>query len=196
MLNVNSNSSSLRKIITLLLLFLFMIPAYSADKKEEAERKAKEKSRKEMMKKFKKEGWKVLDSSRTLEVALMEHWDHTDNDGMEEVIGMCTRTKSKNAGLQQAINNAYVTYAQQAKQSVKGIVSSEIYADSSNPDSDSEAFYAAYQREIEKEIKGEMKKEFSIYRENPDGTLEIQAFFVIDPSKMEEKYKEIITKRE
>lgn len=63
----------MRKIIAFLLALCLLIPAaVSADTSKEL-RKALNKEKKEKLKEYKKGGWKLFGSSRTLEVALLTH---------------------------------------------------------------------------------------------------------------------------
>lgn len=174
----------MKKVIVFLLTFMLMIPsAFAADASKQL-RKAREKERKEVTKRLKKEGWSLFGSTHSLDVALLSHWDKLDKLGEDgrEVMGVSTRSKSKNVGQQMAINNACVTYAQQAGSSIKGRVVSDLTGDGVDSDAEFEHFYAAYERLVEKEIKGEMEQSFSVIRNNPDGTFEIQTFFIVSES--------------
>lgn len=174
----------MKKVIVFLLTFMLMIPsAFAADASKQL-RKAREKERKEVTKRLKKEGWSLFGSTHSLDVALLSHWDKLDKlgDDGREVMGVSTRSKSKNVGQQMAINNACVTYAQQAGSSIKGRVVSDLTGDGMDSDAEFEHFYAAYERLVEKEIKGEMEQSFSVIRNNPDGTFEIQTFFIVSES--------------
>lgn len=65
----------MKKIIMLLLAFCLAMPiAYAANKNKQLE-KALKKEYKEKKKEFKKEGWKLFGSSRSLDVALLSHYD-------------------------------------------------------------------------------------------------------------------------
>lgn len=171
----------MKKIIAILLALCVMLPSAMAADNNKALEKARKKERKEVMKRYKKEGWQLFGSSRSLEVALLSHWDKLDNPATDarEVMGVSTRSKSKNVGLQMSINNACLTYAQQAGSQLKGRVVSDLAGDGIDTDAEFEHFYAAYERLVEKEIKGEMEQSFSIIRDNPDGTYEIETYFVV-----------------
>lgn len=158
-----------------------LLPAAMADNSK-ALRKARDKERKEVMKRLKKENWKLFGSSRSLEVALLSHWEKLDKEGdnAREVFGVSTRSQSKNVGQQMAINNACLTYAQQAGSQLQGRVASDISGSGTDTSAEFEHFYAAYERAVEKEIRGEMEQSFSLIRENADGTLEIETYFIIN----------------
>lgn len=171
----------MKKIISFILALCLLLPAAMADNSK-ALQKARNKERKEVMKRLKKENWKIFGSSRSLEVALLSHWDKLDKEGenAREVFGVSTRSQSKNVGQQMAINNACLTYAQQAGSQLQGRVASDISGNGSDASSEFEHFYAAYERAVEKEIRGEMQQSFSLIRENADGTFEIETYFIVN----------------
>ena len=171
----------MKKVIVFLLTLIMMMPAAIAADNSKQLQKARNKERKEVMKRYKKEGWQLFGSTRSLEVALLSHWEKLDKLGEDgrEVMGISTKSKSKNVGQQMAINNACATYAQQAGSSLKGRVVSDLAGDGIDTDAELEHFYAAYERLVEKEIKGEMDQSFSLIRNNPDGTYEIETFFIV-----------------
>ncbi|MBD5326344.1 MAG: hypothetical protein HDS04_06670, partial [Bacteroides sp.] len=101
-----------------------------------------------------------------------------------EVVGVASRFKSKNVGHQQAINNACITYAQQAGSNLKGRVVSDMAANGDDTSAEFDHFYAAYERLVEKEIKGELVESYSIIR-NIDyraGEYEMQTYFIVNES--------------
>ena len=171
----------MKKVLAILLAVLFILPAaYAADPAKQL-KKAKEKERKEVMKRLKKEQWSLLGSSRSLEVALLSHWTELDALGADgkEIVGISTRTKSKNIGQQMATNAACIYYAQEAGSAVKGRALTDMAGSGVDTDKEFENFYAAYERLVEKEIRGEMKQSFSLIRTNADGTFEVQSFYII-----------------
>ena len=171
----------MKKVLAILLAVLFILPAaYAADPAKQL-KKAKEKERKEVMKRLKKEQWSLLGSSRSLEVALLSHWTELDALGADgkEIVGISTRTKSKNIGQQMATNAACINYAQEAGSAVKGRALTDMAGSGVDTDKEFENFYAAYERLVEKEIRGEMKQSFSLIRTNADGTFEVQSFYII-----------------
>ncbi|MDE5822439.1 MAG: hypothetical protein K2H63_08175 [Paramuribaculum sp.] len=174
----------MKKIIMFLLAVILMVPAVEAENKQL--QKALKKEYKAKMKEYKKGKWELFGSSRTLEVALLQHYDQLNNLGEDarEVVGIASRFKSKNVGHQQAINNACVTYAQQAGSHLKGRVVSDMAANGDDTSAEFDHFYAAYERLVEKEIKGEMSESYSIIRcINPKtGEYEMQTFFIVNES--------------
>ena len=172
----------MKKLIMLLMAVCLMIPTVEAQNK--TLEKARKKEYKQKIQQYKKEGWKLFGSSRTLEVALLTHYDKLNSlgdDGSEE-IGIASKFKSKNVGHQMAINNACVTYAQKAGSRVKGRIVSDMQGDGVNADTEFDKFYSAYERLVEKEIKGEMQESYSIIRELGDGNYEMQTYFIVNES--------------
>lgn len=146
--------------------------------------KALKKEYKAKKKEYKKEGWKLFGSSRSLDVALLSHYERLRSLGEDgyEVVGVATRFKSKNVGKQMAANNACVTYAQNSGSHIKGRILSDMQGDAIVTSNEFEKFYAAYERLVEKEIKGEMQESYAIIRDNEDGTFEMQVFYIVSES--------------
>lgn len=173
----------MKKLFIAILAIVLAGSSASAELTKQQEKQVK-KEVKAKVKELQKENWKILGSTRTLDAALTKHIGTlTDlGDNAYEVVGLAGNFKSKNIGKQQAINNACATYAQNAGSSLKGRVVSDMTGDGSDETSAKEFdhFYAAYERHVEKEIKNEMKESFSIIRELPNGTSEIQTFYVVN----------------
>jgi len=170
----------MKKILMLFVSLCLLLPSVNAQSKALEKLYKKEYQRK--MKEFKKEKWKVFGTSRSFDVALMQHYDKLNNlgDNGQEIVGVASKFKSKNIGHQMAINNACMTYAQQAGSQLKGRIVSDMNGNGTDAEGEFEKIYAAYERLVEKEIKGEMKESFSVIRDNGDGTFEMQSFFIID----------------
>lgn len=170
----------MKKIITILLMLAMVMPMAVAQNK--LLEKAQKKEYKAKIKEFKKEGWKLYGSSRTIEVALLTHYDKLRQLGENgyEVMGEASSFKSKNVGKQMSINNVCNIYSRNAGSHVKGRVVSDLAGDVNNTDAEFEHFYAAYETLVEKEIKGEMQESFSVIKDNKDGTYSMQTFFIIN----------------
>ncbi|MCH5224498.1 MAG: hypothetical protein J1D77_00815 [Muribaculaceae bacterium] len=169
----------MKKLVYALLALAFLMPA-AASAKTPLE-KAREKAYKEKLKEYKKEGWKPL-GSKTLELVLLEHYDNLGKLGPNghEVEGVSTRTKSINTGKQMAINNAVVTYGQEAGSTLQGRVISDMSANGASTDGEFENFFAAYERLVEREIRNEMQPSFTIMKDNGDGSYEIRTYFIVE----------------
>lgn len=174
----------MKKIITLILALILMVPAVDAENKHL--QKALKKEFKVKMKEYKKEKWKLFGSSNTLEAALLQHYDQLNSLGKDarEIVGIAPRFKSKNIGHQQAINNACFTYAQQAGSHLKGRIVSDMASNGADTSAEFDYFYASYERLVEKEIRGEMSESYSIIRciDRKAGEYEMQTFFIVNES--------------
>ena len=171
----------MKKIFLVLMVFVFTCSTVSFAQNDILN-KALKKEYKTKIKELNKGGWEIFGSSRSMEVALLNHYDKLNKgDGsIYEIVGIASAFKSKNIGRQMAINNACTIYASQAGSTVKGRVVSDMGADVDNLTVEFDHFYAAYERAVEKEIRGEMKESFSIIRQNKDGSYEMQSYFLYD----------------
>lgn len=144
--------------------------------------KALKKEYKTKMKEYKKEGWKIFGSSRSLQVALLTHYDQLKKLGDKgyEVVGICARYKSDNVGHQASINNACNTYARNAGSAVKGRVVSDMASNGDDTSAEFDHFYAAYETLVEKEIKGELQESFCVYKELGNGEKMMQTYFIVN----------------
>lgn len=171
----------MKKIIVMMLALFMLAPVYAGNKDLE---KARKNELKQKQKEYKKGKWEIM-GSHSLEYALAKHFDRLNElgDDAHEVEGISTSTKSKNTGKQMAINNAMITYAQEAGSTLKGRVIADMNANGTDPSGEFDNFYAAYERLVEKEIKNEMEPSFTIIRTNPDGTYEIRTYFIVTESQ-------------
>ncbi len=136
------------------------------------------------MKEFKKGGWMLYGSSRSLDVTLLNHYSKLNKEGEDayEIVGTCSKFKSKNVGHQTCINNACNIYAQQAGRQLKGRIVSDIAGNGDDVSGEFDHFYAAYESLVQKELNGELQESFSVIRSNKDGSFEMQTFFVVSES--------------
>ena len=174
----------MKKLFSILLVALLLAPFTMMADNSKALRKARDKERKEVLKRFKKEGWSLFGSAHSLEVALLTHYDKLDKlgDDGREFVGVASNIKSKNVGRQMAMNSATISYAQEAGSSLRGRILTDISADGTGGDAEFEHFYGAFEREVTKEIKGEVAESFSVIRDNGNGTYEIQSFYIVSES--------------
>lgn len=177
----------MKKTIQFLLVIgmLFACPVVNAQNK--AMNKALKKEYKLKKKEFSKGGWQIYGTSRSLDVALLKHYEKlNEKENVHEIVGVATAFKSKNIGKQVATNNACNIYARQAGSHVKGRIVSDMANNADDVSAEFDHFYAAYESLVEKEIKGEMKESFSVIRETgkekATGTpiYEMQVFYVVD----------------
>lgn len=139
--------------------------------------KARKKMAKEQVKKYTKEGWQVDGTTKSLEVALLEHYAKLEDENNRELLGTADGCESRNVCQNEALNNAMIKYAQEAKSHVMGRVNSEM-GDVGEAELDN--FYAAYERLVSSTIEGELRLSVSLYREKKDGTREYNSFFIVN----------------
>ena len=171
----------MKKAIVFLLAMVTLLPT-TMNAQNKALDKALKKEYKTKMKEYKKEGWKVYGTSRSLDVALLVHYDKLNELGENgyEIVGIAPKFKSKNVGHQMAINNACNTYARNAGSHVKGRIVSDMASDGDDTSAEFDHFYAAYEALVEKEIKGELQESYSVIRDLGHGEFEMQTFFVVN----------------
>lgn len=174
----------MKKILMLMLAMAFMMPPTASADLSKSLEKARNKECKAKIKEYKKEKWQLLASTHTMEVQLLEHYNRLAQLGEDGhvVAGIASRVKSKNIGKQMSANNACITYANEAGSSLKGRVVSDMHANGVDASSEFDNFYGAYERLLQNEIKGEMQESYSIYRENGDGTYEVQTYYIVSQS--------------
>lgn len=170
------------KNLLLFILAMALLCPSASNAQSKALKKAHKKEYKTKMKEYKKDGWKIFGSSRTLEVALLSHYDKLNLGGenVYEIEGIASAFKSKNVGKQIAINDACNKYATQAGSHIKGRIVSDMGSNADDISSEFDHFYAAYERLVEKEIRGEMSESFSIIRDNGNGSYEMHTYFIIN----------------
>lgn len=172
----------MKKLLAVLMALIMVVPVY-ADVQQSVNKallKAKKKEAKAKMKEYKKGGWEIM-GSRTMEVAILQHYSKMNElgDSGVEFSGISTKTNSKNLGEQMAINAATVKYAQKAGSTVKGRVVSDMQTGRVEFDK----FYAAYERLVEQNVKDVLMPSYSIVKTNLDGTYEVQSFFIVDENR-------------
>ena len=170
----------MKKILLFIIAMVLAVPAVNAQNK--ILQKAIKKEYKSKMKEYKKEGWKLFGSSRSLDVALLKHYDklETLGDNAYEIVGICAKYKSDNVGHQAAINNACNTYARNAGSHVKGRVVSDMASNGDDTSAEFDHFYASYETLVEKEIRGEMQESYAIYKTLGNGEKTMQVYFIIN----------------
>lgn len=170
----------MKKIIILALAALVTVSVSSFAQNSKALQKQMKKEYKMKKKEYAKEGWKIFGSSRSIDVALLVHYENLAKEGAYEIPGVASSFKSKNVGKQMALNSACTYYASMIGSKLEGKVVSDLQGDSDFSKTEFEKFYAAYKRSVEQEIKGELKESYSVIRENGDGTFEMQSLFIVN----------------
>lgn len=169
----------MKKITFLLLAFAVFTTGFAQNK---VLNKALKKEYKSKMKEYKNEGWKITASSRSLDVALLLHYEKLTDANSHELVGAVSNCRSINVCRQAALNNAAAYYASLAGSHLKGRVVTDLATDQSSTDSSAEfdKMYAAYERLVEKEIKGEIQESYTISRTGKDGQKELQTYYIVN----------------
>jgi hypothetical protein len=133
---------------------------------------------------YKQEGWKLSGSSRTIEVALLEHYEklYDTNTENKELIGEVSQCQSINVCRQMATNNAMTQYASLAGSFVRGRVASDVNADATRLQAEFDKMYAAYERLVTAEIKGALTESYAIIKEEKQAR-QYKLFFVVNEEK-------------
>ena len=172
----------MKKMALLMFVFaLFATPVVNAQSKQLQKQLNKEYKLK--MKEYAKGDWKVFGTSRTLEVALLLHYEKLADDGVKEITTQTIST-NKNLAKDKLLMNACTKYAQEMGSNIKGRINGDM-ASKLTPDEldEFEHFYAAYENNVTAEIKGELHNTFCIYREikhNGVPAYEFEAYFIVD----------------
>ena len=145
--------------------------------------KQEKKEYKQKIKKLNSEGWQVFGSSHTLEVALLDHYEALEKDGVTEVVGYAT-SANKNVGKDKLMMSACTAYAQQIGSNIKGRIIEDMGSVLTTEElSEFDHFYSAYENKVKAEIRGELRPSYSIFREvNVHGkkAYEFEAYYIVD----------------
>ncbi len=172
----------MKKTIVLAFMALAMVavPANAQNKQLEKQLKKEYKLK---MKDYAKGDWKVFGTSRTLEVALLLHYEKLADDGVKEITTQTVST-NKNLAKDKLMMNACTKYAQEMGSNIKGRITADMGSRLTPEELEEfEHFYAAYENSVSAEIKGELHNTFCIYREikhNGVPAYEFEAYYVVD----------------
>lgn len=131
------------------------------------------------LREYKKEGWELFGSSKTINDALREHYEALAPSDVFEVVGTATGVRSESIGQQVAWNNACINYVQQAGSFLRGRIDTDNHTGGGS-DGEFNHFYSAYETLLQKEIRGELRPSYSVVRRNADGTCQMMSFFVVN----------------
>ena len=131
------------------------------------------------LREYKKEGWELFGSSKTINDALREHYEALAPNDVFEVVGTATGVRLESIGQQVAWNNACINYVQQAGSFLRGRIDTDNHTGGGS-DGEFNHFYSAYETLLQKEIRGELRPSYSVVRRNADGTCQMMSFFVVN----------------
>lgn len=178
----------MKKLGLIVTIALSLFVAFSSCKSSSNLEKAKKNQYKNKLAEFKKGGWTIFGSVKTLEVALLEYYDALEKEGAVDVVGIASSFISKNVGQQSAMNAACNNYARIAQTMIKGRIASDLFSNADEVPAEFDKFYAAYESMVVKEIKGELKPYFSVIRtkgkdEKGREIYEMQSFFIVNENE-------------
>jgi len=174
-------------VMALVAVFVFALApqttyAQLSHKQEKKLSKEREKQYQKKIKEYKAEGWKLNGSSRTIEVALLEHYQKLSEKDNVEFVGEVSSCKSINVCKQFALTNAQNRYASLAGGNIKGRIESLLRADANMPQIEIDKFIAAYENMVKAEVGGVLTESYSIVKEKGD-TKEFKTFFIMNEEK-------------
>ena len=171
-------------LITMLCITVFpqTVSAQASTKIEKQLQKQRNKEYKVKLKEYKKGGWKMAGSSRSLEVALLEHQIKL-TEGNTEIVGEVSQCKSVNICKQSALNNAQNEYARLISGKIQGAFGSIIKANANRPQEEIDKMAGGLLNEIEANVGGILIPSYSIVKENTNGTKSFRTFFIISESE-------------
>jgi hypothetical protein len=166
-------------------MFMFISQDVCAQSKRSQKQKQKEldKEYKKKISEYNKGNWKLAGSSRTLEVALLKHYEKLGEDeNNKEFVGEVSQCQSINVCKQFALNNALNRYATLASGHVKGRIESMMRANALSTQEEMDKFIAAYENMVQAEVSGVLTESYSIVKENGN-TKEYKTFFIMNEEK-------------
>ena len=139
-----------------------------------AQSKALKKDVKKRVKELKKEGWKPLASSSTLEYAFSKYRTYLEEDSENriELVGIAIG-KNVKIGRENAIMNGITSYASRAKAQVVGKMKTLLSSSATD----------APEEEIDKFGAGLVKQHLVLVKDNKDGSKEFNVYMSIDEAQ-------------
>ena len=171
----------MKKLVLMLMAVCMTFTVAQAQELTKAQAKTVNKEVKKKLKDYKKKGYEIFGSSRTLEAVLTKHLSTLESkEGkVVEVVGF-SQAKSRNLAATAAQNSAANRYATTCSQQVKGRVLADMAADVANQEAEFDKFYAAFEGKVQQEIKGELRQSFAVAKQNADGTISVEAYYLVD----------------
>ena len=157
--------------------------AYAQLSKKQSKQLKKEldKQYKKKIKEYKAEKWSLSGSSRTIDVALLEHYAKlAETDQNVEFVGEVSQCQSINICGQSALNNAQNRYVALASDHVKrGITDSVLRGDAIMPQTEIDNFTTVFANRLEADVGSVLTPSYSIVRDNGT-TREYKTFFIMN----------------
>ena len=141
---------------------------------------------KRKMKEYRKEGWKLAGSSRSLEVTLLQHYEKLNaNPDLLVIEGVATQCRSLGVCSQVALNDAQNYYARLVSGKIQGAFGTIIRANDNRPQDEINKMVGGLLNEIEADLSGILTPSYSIVREN-GANKSYKTYFFVDTQKVGE----------
>ena len=171
----------MKKLVLMLMAVTMMLPMANAQELTKQQAKAVKKEVSKKMKEYKKKGFEIFGSTMTLETKLTQHYTKLwSKEGQVVEVPGFSQAKSRNLALNAAQNSAAARYATSAGQLIKGRVLSDEALNSADMTAEFDKFYAAFEGKVQQEIKGELRPSFNVAKQNADGTISVEAYYLVD----------------
>ena len=171
----------MKKLVLMLMAVTMMLPMANAQELTQQQAKAVKKEVSKKMKEYKKKGFEIFGSTMTLETKLTQHYTKLwSKEGQVVEVPGFSQAKSRNLALNAAQNSAAARYATSAGQLIKGRVLSDEALNSADMTAEFDKFYAAFEGKVQQEIKGELRPSFNVAKQNADGTISVEAYYIVD----------------
>ena len=170
---------SLFSYVVVAMALLFGCVASAGAQTKEAKKDAKKR-----VKELKKEGWKLMTSTYSMEYVILEYNSYMAEDPENRIAltGIAIGQNPK-VGRDNATMNAVTNYAGRAASQVVGKMKSIAQSTASEVSDEIDKFGEAYEIGVNTKITGIVKQHFILYRDLGDGTYEYNVYLSIDESQ-------------
>ena len=171
----------MKKLVLMLMAATMMLPMANAQELTKQQAKAVKKEVSKKLKEYKKKGYEIFGSTMTLETKLTQHYTKLwAKEGQVVEVPGFSEARSRNLALNAAQNSAASRYATSAGQLIKGRVLADEALNSADLTAEFDKFYAAFEGKVQQEIKGELRPSFNVAKQNADGTISVEAYYLVD----------------
>jgi hypothetical protein len=153
--------------------------AQLSKKQEKQMQKERDNQYKKRMKQYKEDGWKLSGSSRSIEVALLEHYAKLAEKGNKEIPGLVEQCKSVNVCKQYALTNAQNYYASLVGGKVEGLVTNMLKGNAENPEEEIDKFAGAFRKQVAMDVSGALSESYSIVKDK-GAVKEYKTIFILN----------------
>lgn len=169
---------STKRIITICIALFLMSGGCFADSPKSKEL---QKEYKRVCKELKSNGWKVYGKLQTLEDALKNHFRMLEEggDSLVSITGLGS-AKSANLAARKATNHASTQYASLKGSEIVTTIDSDVETTQVGGEVETKTVFSATNRTSTNQNVKALNPNLTVYRTLKDGTVEMQAFFIIN----------------